>query len=67
MILVAHIFLEIPAPKNMADKCPKSRVSEDPEKDNKANGSKHCCNLNSSTFTLFINHCEGNCIGKSLF
>ena len=49
------------------DRCLKSRVSEDPQTDNKANGSKHCCNLNSSTFTLFINHCEFNCIGNSLF
>ena len=53
--------------KKWLDKCLKSRVSEDPYTDNKANGSKHCCNLNSSTFRIFINHCEGSCIGKSLF
>ena len=49
------------------DKCLKSRVSEDPWTDNTANGSTHCCNLNGSTFTLFINHCEDNCLGKILF
>ena len=27
---------------------------------------KHCCNLNSNTFTLFINNCEINCIEKIL-
>ena len=32
-----------------------------------ANGSKHCWNLNSNSFTIFINHCEGSYIGKSLF
>ena len=49
------------------DKCLKSRVSEDPYKDNKENGSKHCWNLNSSIITIFINRCEGSSIGKSLF
>ena len=34
---------------------------------NMANGSKHCCNLNNSTFTVFINHCGGNSTVKSLF
>ena len=49
------------------DKCLKSPVSEDPQIDNKRSGSKHSCNLNDRTFTIFINHCEGSCIGKSLF
>ena len=31
------------------------------------NGYTHCFNLNDSTFTNFINHCGGSCIGKSLF
>ena len=53
--------------KTWLDKCLKSRVSEDPSTDNMANGSKHCCNLNDSTFTIIINHCETNCIGKGLF
>ena len=30
MILMADVFAEIPAPKNMVDKCLKSHVSEDP-------------------------------------
>ena len=49
------------------DKCLKSRVSEDASTDNLGNASKLCCNLNDSTFSIFINHCEGNYIGKSLF
>ena len=32
--------------------------------DNKTNGSKHCCNLNNSSLTKFINHCEGGSIEK---
>ena len=49
------------------DKCLKCRVSEDPEKDNKANGSKKCSNLNDSTFLIFINHSKGSYIGRTLF
>ena len=53
--------------KPSLDKCLKSGVSEDPSTDNIADGLKHCCNLNDSTLTIFINHCEGNCVRKSLF
>ena len=53
--------------KTSLDKCLKSRVSEDPWTHNITNGLKHCCNMNDSTFTIFINHCEGNCVRKSLF
>ena len=49
------------------DKFLKSHVSEDPQTDKKANGSKYCCNLSDSTFIIFINHWEGSCIGKSFF
>ena len=49
------------------DKCLKSRVSEDPERDNLANGLKHCCNMNGSTFAIFIKHFEGRYVAKTLF
>ena len=41
------------------DKCLKSRVSEDALTDNKASRWKYCYDLNYSTITIFINHCEG--------
>ena len=53
--------------KTWLDKCLESRVFGDPSTDNMANGSKHCCSLNDSTFTIFINHCGGSCIGENLF
>ena len=46
--------------KTWLDKCLKSRVPEDPSTDNMANGPKHYCNLNDSTFRIFINHCKGD-------
>ena len=47
-------------------KCLKSPVSEDPLTGNLVNGPKHSFNLEGSTFTIFIDHCEGNRHGKSL-
>ena len=52
--------------KTSLDKCLKDRVSEDPSTDNITSGLTHCCDLKDSTFTKFINHCQGNCLGKSL-
>ena len=54
-------------PKIWLDKCLKSFVSEDPETNNMANGSKYFCNLNGSTFTIFIKHFDSGCVGKGLF
>ena len=45
-------------------KCLKSRVSENRLTDNMANLSKHCCDLNDSTFTKVIDHCDDSSIGK---
>ena len=53
--------------KTLLEKCLKSSVSEDPLRDNIRNGFKHCCNLNNGTFCIFVNHREGNCVGKSIF
>ena len=49
------------------DKCLKSRVLEDPQTDNVENGLKHCCNLNGSTFSIFVKHFEGRYVGKTPF
>ena len=42
------------------DKCLRSSVSEDPSTGDLVNRPKHCLNLNASTFTIFIDHSEGN-------
>ena len=44
--------------KKWLEKCLKSRVSQDPQTNNMANGSKIFCNLNGSTFEIFINDFE---------
>ena len=40
------------------EKCLKSPLSEDSLNTDMVNGSKHCRNLNDSTFTIFIDPCE---------
>ena len=53
-------------PKTWLDQCLKSPVSEHRSKSNMLNAPKHCPNLKDTPFTIFINHCEGNCLTKSL-
>ena len=53
--------------KMWLNNCLKSPVSEDPSTGKIGNWLKHCCNLNDSTFTTFINHCEGIFVGKTPF
>ena len=53
-------FLNYGFRKTLLDKCLKSCVSEDPSTSNMVNGIKQCRNLNDTTFTIFIEHCESN-------
>ena len=53
-------------PKTSLDQCLRCLVSEDPSKSNMVNGPKHCSKLEDSSFTIFIDHCNGNCLTKSL-
>ena len=52
--------------KTWLDKCLKRLVYEDPSTSNIANVAKHCWNLYYSILMIFIVHCLGNWVGKSL-
>ena len=52
--------------KTCLHQCQKSPVSRDLSESNMVNAPKHCWNLHGSTFTIFIDHCEGNWLAKSL-
>ena len=52
--------------KTWLDQCVKSPVSRYPSKSNMVNGPKHCWNLKDSSFSIFIDNCEGNCPTKNL-
>ena len=54
-------------PKKWLDKCIKTPVSEEASTNNIVNRPKHTCILGDSTFTIFIEHFEGNWVRKSLF
>ena len=49
-------------PKTLLDQYLKSPVSEDPTKSNMVNAPKHCSNSRDTSFTIFINHWEVNCL-----
>ena len=65
--LTAFVFPKLRSLKTWLDKCLKSLVSEGPFKINMINVSKHCWNLHHNTFFIFMNHCQRNWVGKSLF
>ena len=46
------------------DKCLKWPVWDDSSTGDMVNGPKHWFNLYASTFTILIDHCEGNWVGK---
>ena len=53
-------------PKTWLDQGLKSPVSEHPSKNNMLNAPKHCSDLKDTSFTIFINHWESNCLTKSI-
>ena len=50
--------------KTWLDQCLKSPASEDPSKSNMVNAPKHCSNLKDSSFTIFNDNLECNCLYK---
>ena len=60
MGLIADVFNKLRISKTLLDKYLKSRVSEGPSTSNMINAIKQSSYLNDTTFTKFIDHCEGN-------
>ena len=52
--------------KTCLNKNVKDPVSKDTPTSGMVNRKKHCGNLEDTTFSIVIDHCEGNCVGKSL-
>ena len=52
--------------KRLLDKYLKRPVSDDASTTNMMEGPKHCSNLEDSTFSIFIDYCDCNSVGKSL-
>ena len=60
MTLTADFFPKLRTPKNVVGYMSKNPVSKDPLRGNMVNRLKHCCDLNNSTVTIFIDHFGGN-------
>ena len=67
MTLVAFVFLRLRTAKTWLDKYLKSAVWEDPWKSNMVKVHKRCWNLHHRTFIIFIDPCQFNLVGKTLF
>ena len=67
LTLIDFVFLKLRTSKTCVDKCLKSSISVDHSTSNMVNVPKHCQNLHQSTFIWFIDQCQGNWVGKSLY
>ena len=59
-------FFNLRTLKAWSDKCLKSPVLEDPSISNIVNMPKHCWNQHQRTFSILIDHCQVNWVGKNL-
>ena len=67
MTVIDFLFPKLRPAKTWTDKCLKSPVSEDPSTSNMVNLPKQCWNLHDSIFIKFIDQCQVNWVGRSLF
>ena len=67
MSVIAYIFPEIPAPKNMVTEMPKKPCFRGPLDRKHGKSVKTMFQSDDTTFTKFISQLEGSCITKSLF
>ena len=44
----------------------KNLISKDTSVSGMVKGKKHCWNLDDTTFSIVIDHCEGSWVGKNL-
>ena len=66
MTPIADVFPKLGTPKDKLDLCLITSVSENSLKSNMVIGPKDWRNMNDSTFTMCIHHCEGNLVEKNL-
>ena len=66
MTLRADVFAELPTPKEVFRWMSKKFGLKRPSYKRHGKQPKHCWNLQDSTFMIFIHHCKGNWVLKSL-
>ena len=60
MTLIADFFPKLRTPENVARDMSKKSRFKGPFDRQQVNGFKHCCDLDSSTVTIFTEYLEGN-------
>ena len=66
MTIMADVFPELHTPKDVVKKMFKKSRFRGPSRGNMIRGTNHCWNLNHTTFTIFIDHCESNWVEENL-
>ena len=66
MTVIADVFSKLRATKNMIKKILKKSRFREPFRKQHIRGNKHCWSLNHFTFTIFLDHCSDNSVGKNL-
>ena len=66
MTLIADVFAKLRTPEYVLKQMSKNSCFRRPFDNQHGKGTKHCWNLNRTTFTIFIDDCEGNWVGKNI-
>ena len=66
MLVKADAFPKLRNPKNVVNQISKKSPFIPPFGKQHVRGTKHCLNLDSATFTIFIDNSEGNWVGKNV-
>ena len=66
MLLIADAFPELQTPKNVVNQISKKSPFIGPFGKQHVRGTKQIWNLNHTTFTTFIDDCEGNWVRKNV-
>ena len=66
MTVLADVFPKLRTPKNLANQISKKSPFRAPFGKQHVRGTKHCCNLNHTTSTELIDHCEVNWVGENI-
>ena len=64
--LIAHVFLKLRTPKNVLKEVSKKDRFRGHFGDQHGEENKHCSNIDDTTFSIVVDHCEGNWVGKNV-
>ena len=66
MTLIADVFPKLRTPKYVVKQMSKKSRSRGYFDRQDGKGGQQCWNLNETNFTIFLDHCQGNCFGNNL-